>query len=131
MNNIKKFFEFADAQNTENIENTEVSEEKYTDIKDDLKEKISNSLKSSDDNVIKEFITSIIKNPNDNKIEGLVNDSDIYEFYLKWKNDIDEILSDNRYYDDIPSEKNIFSLYDYLIDGTNKAIVSVLEMTNK
>lgn len=131
MNNIKKFFEFADAQNTENIENTEVSEEKYTDIKDDLKEKISNSLKSSDDNVIKEFITSIIKNPNDNKIEGLVNDSDIYEFYLKWKNDIDEILSDNRYYDDIPSEKNIFSLYDYLIDGTNKAIVSVLEMINK
>ena len=130
MNNIKKFFEFADAQNTENIENTEVSEEKYTDIKDDLKEKISNSLKSSDDNVIKEFITSIIKNPNDNKIEGLVNESDIYEFYLKWKNDIDEILSDNRYYDDIPSEKNIFSLYDYLIDGTNEAIVSVLEMIN-
>ena len=40
------------------------------------------------------FVESFIKNPEDVKIEGLINDSDIYEFYLKWRNDIDEILND-------------------------------------
>jgi len=33
----------------------------------------------------KQFVESLLKNPDDAKIEGLINDSDIYDFYLKYR----------------------------------------------
>ncbi len=70
----------------------------------------------------KSFVESFLKSPDDVKIEGLINDSDVYDFYLKWRNDIDESLNDIKFFDENPSESSIFGLYDYLITGTKRAI---------
>lgn len=94
----------------------------YSDIKEEISEMIEKSLKTSDKKTIGDFVSAFIKNPEDTKIEGLINDSDIYEFYLKYRNDIDELLSKIKFYDEVPSEISSFSLYDYVIKGTMKAI---------
>lgn len=106
----------------------EYSDKNYSDIKSEISDMIKSSLKSEDSNVYKEFIEAYKKSPEDNQIEGLINDSDIYEFYLKWRNDIDDILSSINYYDEIPSENKVYSLYDYIISGTKKSIIEVINM---
>lgn len=73
------------------------------------------------------FVDSFKRNPDDYKIEGLISDSDIYEFYLKWRNDIDELLSGINYFDEKPSENNAFGLYDYIIKGTERAVIELIK----
>lgn len=97
-------------------------DDKYKDVKQDIIEMIEKSLKTSDQKTFGDFVSAYVKNPEDTKIEGLINDSDIYEFYLKYRNDVDEILSEVKFYDEKPSEMNVFGIYDYIIKGTNKAI---------
>ena len=101
---------------------------KYSELKEEIKEMIKKSLKSEDEKLYKDFIDASIKNPEETQIEGLINDSDVYEFYLKWRNDIDEVLSDINYYDEVPSELKVFSLYDYLIKGTLKSVSELIKM---
>lgn len=120
MKHIQKYFNYIkediDTDNTD----------KYQDLKSEIIEMIKTSLNSEDDDVFSEFIKSFTKSPEDNKIEGLINDSDIYEFYLKWRNDIDDILGDINFFDEVPSELKVYSLYDYIIKGTNKAVEEIV-----
>jgi len=109
---------------------TEVSADisKYTELKGELTEMIKASLNTEDDKTFEDFIDAYNKNPEETQIEGLINDSDIYEFYLKWRNDIDDILSDINYYDEVPSELKVFSLYEYVIQGTKKSVGELISM---
>lgn len=100
---------------------------KYQEIKDDLKKKIESTIEKSGGE-FESFVEKFIKNPKDVKIEGVINDSEIYEFYLKFRNDIDEILNNSNYFDEIPSENNAFGLYEYVVKGTSKAIEEVVKM---
>ena len=74
------------------------------------------------------FVDSFIKNPEDVKIEGFINDSDVYEFYLKWRNDIDEILNDIKFFGETPTEINAFGLYEYVIKGTENSMNEIVKM---
>ena len=96
--------------------------EEYKDFNANLKDMIKKSLKTSDEKTINDFLVAYKKDPESNQIEGLINDSDIYDMYLKFTDDIDEILNDNDYYSESPKDMNIFSLYDYIIAGTKKAV---------
>ena len=95
------------------------------DIKEELIQMIQKSVNSDDKNVFIEKIDSVIKDPKDSTIEGLIQDADIYEFYLKFRNDIDQILSDSEFFDklqDFQKEYNCISLYDIVIKGTMEAV---------
>lgn len=94
---------------------------KYTEIKDEIKSMIEKTIENSGGE-FNSFVDSFIKNPEDVKIEGLINDSDVYQFYLKYRNDIDELLNDLKFFGISPSESNAIGLYDYLLKGTQKAI---------
>jgi len=116
----------------EQAEESEVKEPSmYTDLQNDLKEMIEKSLKTSDQKTSEDFIDAYLRDPEKTQIEGLINDSDIYEFYLKYRNNIDEILSEIKFYGEKPSDMDSFSLYDYIIVGTKKAIREVLNKLNK
>lgn len=117
---IKKYIQFL-KENNETISKEESNPNKFSEVKDEVKSMIEKTIEKSGGEY-KSFIESFLKTPEDIKIEGLINDSDVYDFYLKWRNDIDEVLNDIRFFDDSPSESNTFGLYDYLIKGTNKAI---------
>ncbi len=99
----------------------------YDDVKQDLSEMIEKSLKSSDKKTKEEFVSAYLRDSEKNQIEGLINDSDIYEFYLKYRNNVDEVLSKENFFEEKPSDLDSFSLYDYLIVGTKKAIKLFLE----
>jgi len=107
---FKKFFEAEEAQ---------VDASKYTEIKKEIKEMIEKTV----DNSGGSYETLLDKlSKKDAKIEGLINDSDVYDFYLKYRNDIDEILNDLKFFGESPSSINAIGLYDYVIKGTQRAI---------
>jgi len=101
------------------------------DIKEDLMGLVEKSLSTSDQKTKESFISAYLRDSEKTKIEGLINDSDIYEFYLKHRNSVDSILSNSDFFETKPSELNSFSLYDYIIVGTNKCIKTVLETLEK
>ena len=119
---IKKYNQFI-------TEADEISQDnnvdKSSELKDEVKVMIEKTIEKSGGEY-KSFVDSFNKNPDSVKIEGLINDSDIYDFYLKFRNDIDEILNNVKFFDRVPSELNAFGLYDILIKGT---LVAVEETT--
>jgi hypothetical protein len=136
---IKKYFQFIKEADEVETEGQEVQSEKETDasdsskfleVKEEVKSMIEKTIKNSGGE-FNEFVESFTKNPDDVKVEGFINDSDIYEFYLKWRNDIDEMLSDIKYFDESPSSKNAFGLYEYVIKGTEKAFEEFVKKLNK
>lgn len=104
------------------LEQNQENDSTYDEVKSDLKDLIEKSLKTSDKKTIGDFIDAYERNPEDTQIEGLINDSDVYEFYLKYRNNIDQKLSDSKFYEEKPSDIECFSLYDYIVKGTKRAL---------
>jgi hypothetical protein len=128
---IKKYLQFIkeadEVKETPSAESTEKNDSgKYTELKDEVKSMIEKTIEKSGGE-FKSFVDKFIKSPEDVKIEGFINDSDIYEFYLKFRNDIDELLNDIKYFNEVPSESNTFGLYDYIINGTEKAVSQIVK----
>ena len=112
----KKFFLIKEDQEQESIDSN-----KYQDVLDELKKLIESTIENGGGEY-KTFVESFLKNSEEVKIEGLINESDIYDFYLKYRNSIDEILNSIKYFDLTATEQNVFGLYDYVIKGTSKSI---------
>lgn len=127
---IKKYLQFIkEADETSEVqpsESKEVDSGKYTELKDEVKSMIEKTIEKNGGE-FKSFVDKFVKSPDDVKIEGFINDSDVYEFYLKFRNDIDELLNDIKYFNEVPSESNTFGLYDYIINGTEKAVSEIVK----
>ena len=100
---------------------------KYPEVMEEVQKMIENTIQKSGGE-LNAFIESFEKNPEDVKVEGFINDSDIYDFYLKFRNDIDEILNNLKFYDEAPTEVNAFGLYEYVIKGTERAFSEIVKM---
>jgi deoxyribodipyrimidine photolyase len=125
---IKKYLQFikeADEVETQEVTKTQ-SDNKYTELKEEVKSMIKKTIEKSGGD-FESFKDKFVKSPEDTKIEGFINDSDIYEFYLKFRNDIDELLNSVKYFDEVPSESNTFGLYDYIISGTERAVIEAVK----
>jgi hypothetical protein len=120
-----KFFEQVEEEDIVNLDN------KYEDLRSGVKSLLEESLGTDDKKTVDDFIKNYIKNPEETQIVGFINDSDIYDFYLKYRNDIDAILSDLNWYDEVPSENNIFSVYDFVIQSTKKSVFDVLTILSE
>jgi hypothetical protein len=103
----------------------------YESIKQDLLNMVEESVNSNDMNLVNEFIDSFINDPDATNIEGLINDSDIYEFYLKYVNEIDEVLNNIGYFGKSPESEGSLGLYDHLVSGTKDAVVELFKMIKK
>jgi deoxyribodipyrimidine photolyase len=122
---IKKYLQFIKEANEEEGKESLIGD-KYAELKDEVKSLIEGTIEKAGGEY-KSFIDKFIKSPEDVKIEGLINDSDIYDFYLKYRNDIDELLNNIKYFDEVPSESNTFGLYDYIINGTERAVIEIVK----
>ena len=119
---IKKYKQFLLLEEDEN--KSEISQE----IKDELKSMIEKTIEKNKKNEeFNSFIKRFINEPDDVKIEGLINDGDIHDFYLKRRNDIDPILNNINFYNNPPSKLNVVGLYQYTVIGTQKAIEEVVK----
>jgi len=127
---IKKYLQYikeADEVEVQTEQETDVDTSKFDEVKDEVKSMIENTIEKSGGE-FSSFVESFIKNPEDVKIEGFINDSDVYEFYLKWRNDIDEILNDVKFFGEAPTEINAFGLYEYVIKGTEHSMNEIVKM---
>jgi len=129
---IKKYLQYIkEADEVEEIvaqEETDASDSsKFDEVKEEVKSMIENTIEKSGGEFTS-FVDSLVKNPEDVKIEGFINDSDVYDFYLKWRNDIDEVLNDVKFFDEVPTEINAFGLYEYVIKGTERAVNEIVKM---
>lgn len=97
--------------------------QKYLSLKKGILELLDKQL-DGDITKLEDFIQNYVDPDSDEIIEGLVEDADIFDFYLKYQSDVDQILLDNKYYEDTP---DVESLYDYVIDGTFDAVVYCLK----
>jgi pectate lyase len=124
---IFKFSNFVNEDLTSDLVSKLSDENK--DVKEELIKMVQKSVNSDDQNLFMEKIESIIKNPKDSTIEGLIQDADIYEFYLKYRNELDEILSKNDFFEklqDFQKETNCISLYDIVVKGTLEAVITLV-----
>ncbi len=119
---VKRYYEFIKED-----ESVSKDSSKYIDVIDEIKSMIESTIEKSGGE-FDSFVDSYIKNPEDIKVEKFINDSDIYDFYLKFRNDIDEILNDIKFFSESPSDNNSFGLYEYTIKGTEKAFLEFVKM---
>lgn len=117
---IKKWREFLfENQNNSDLN---ISDE----IKNELKEMIQKTVDSKGGEY-ESFIDKLLKDSEDVKIEGLINDSDIFDFYLTWRNDLDPILNSSNFFEKSPKELGKMGLYEYVVKGTNSAILYIVK----
>lgn len=119
---IKKLQYFIEKRE-DSLEKEEKTYERLTKGVNDL---VRRNLSKSDFKTRKDLVTAYLRDEGKNPIEGFINDSDIYEFYLKYRDDIDDLLLDLRWFDEVPTENNIYSIYDYIILSTKKAFRETL-----
>ena len=124
---IKKYLEFITEDANDEIGIKSMDSDNYTDITDEVNSMIKKTIEASGGEY-KSFLTSFIQNSEDVKVDGFINDSDIYEFYLKFRNDIDEILNNIRFFDTPSTELNAYGLYEYVIKGTERAFSEIVKM---
>lgn len=95
----------------------------YTSLKRGILELLDKQL-DGDITKVQDFIERYVSEDSEEVLEGFIEDAQIFEFYLKYQNDVDQILKDNDYYD---NDVEVESLYDYVIEGTFEAVVIAME----
>jgi hypothetical protein len=76
---------------------------------------------------VKSFAKNYKNKPEDVSIEGLINDEQVYDFWLKYDNVIDEILNDVNFFNESPDELNSVGTYMYIITSTKRAILEIVK----
>jgi hypothetical protein len=100
---------------------------KYKSLKRGTLELIDATINSSELVNYQNFINKYI-DETDVVVDGFVEDNDIFDFYLKYKGDIDELLVDKGFFDKSARDNDIFSLYDYVIVGTKFGVTECMSI---
>lgn len=106
--------------------------EDYKEIQEDILEHIDNTLSDINDEYrlsdLKKFIDGyIIDGKDSDKINGLIEDSDLSNFYHKHQVVIDKFLNDDGYLEDSPKEHQSYGLHEIMVDGTKYTIFRMIE----
>jgi len=122
MKTWNKFFEALDDTVGDKIS------EKYKSLKKGILELLDKQLGDDANELgnVQNFITDFLEE--NETLDEFVENSDIFDFYLKYQSDIDSILDDEGYFDEAPTSNNIYSLYDYVIEGSKFAVNKALEI---
>jgi hypothetical protein len=104
------------------------TQDKYKTILKSIKEFITKTINNEDEEKVREFINEYLVNPDNIWIEGLINDNDVYDFYIKNTSDIDEVLTDISHFKNAPDVLGIFSLYTYTVYSTRIAVTELIKL---
>ena len=130
---LKKYTDFLVTEALDIEELKSSLKDDYIEIKKDLIDLIDASLKESKNDTynmidVNNFINDYISGGKESKmIDDLVEDNSIFNFYLKNQSDIDYLLNQSLYMQKPPIENDVYSLYDFVIDGTKQAILTILK----
>lgn len=90
---------------------------------DDIRNMIDETIKKSGGDDVKTFAKEFLRKPTEVKIEGLINDDQVYDFWLKYENEIDELLNKVDFFKESPDKLNSIGVYKYIMTATNRAIL--------
>lgn len=97
--------------------------EKYNALKKGILDLLETSIKNPEVLVnVQNFIDGYTKDTEAQVIEGFVEAGDIFNFYLKYQVEIDELCKDYDYFSKSAKDLEVFSLYDFVIVGTKYAV---------
>lgn len=103
--------------------------DKYASLKRGLLELIEKSVDNYEELMnVQNFIHDYSENPENKVLEGFVEDGDVFDFYLKNQADIDEICTEKDFFEKPPKEKEIFTLYDFVVKGTQFAVQETMKL---
>ena len=120
---IKRYLSFV------NESQDSVESAAFEGIRGDVEKMIKDTVKDAVD--VKEFAQKYLKEPGQVEIEGLINDDQVYEFWQKYENEIDEILNKIGFFSESPDEVNALGTYKYIIASTKAAVKEVVKMLAK
>lgn len=124
---IKKFSNYLNEAVDNDIQKK--MKEPFLTVKIGILELINNSIEKEEERTekeIKKIAKKVSNKSTDNiKINGFIEDNEIQNFYLKYKNEIDELLQEEDYFNTPPNQNAVYGLYDFMIDGTKKAFDSL------
>ena len=136
---IKKYIQFL-AESADTVKDNPT----FDGIKDSIRDMIQKTLKNSGGTDIKTFASKYVQdneNPSKNSggvsIEGLINDDQIYDFWLEFQNEIDELLNQIKFFNDSPADVlrknrylkiNALGTYKYIIEATKRAILEIVRL---
>ncbi len=95
-------------------------------MKGDVEKMIRDTI--GEDGDVKEFAKKYLDSPERNEIEGLINDDQVHDFWLKYENEVDELLNRVKFFDESPNELNAIGTYKYIIVSTKRAVLEVVRM---
>lgn len=103
-----------------------------TELKTDIIEHIDETLSDINDEYkrsdFNNFVDEYIVNGKDSStINGLIEENDIFNFYMKHQSEIDTFLNEDGYLEETPKDHDSFGLHETLIDGTKHAILKMIE----
>jgi len=89
---------------------------------------LDDSVEDTDNLVnVQNFINDYIEDDEKVALVGLIDDADIFDFWNKYKTEVDEILKGVDFFDKSPNENNIFSIYDFMTQGTKIAVQEAMK----
>ena len=134
---VKRFSDFSLNEKLDLVDLGSKMSDEYTTLKTDILKVVNDILEeTSSENVktddLNQFISEYISKGKEGiSMLELVSDNSIFNFYLKNKSDIDELLTKSGYFKESPSDNNVTDLYDVMIDGTKQAIVDIMVIIQK
>jgi hypothetical protein len=125
---MKRFSDYHSINETLEQQLKDKLSEDYKSLKRGILDLLDKTLKTDKLVDVQNFIDGYIKNPEKTTIEGFVDDADIFDFYLKYQNNIDEACTNNKYFENAPMKNNMYSLYDIVIDGSRFAVLQCMKI---
>lgn len=116
--------------------NEKISEEieknlsdEYKALKTSVLELIQESVEDDKLITIQNFLEEYLTAQNESGIlKGFTENVEIFDFYLKHQIDVDEVLNSKNFFTESPESKNVFSLYDYVIEGTKQCVKHIVKI---
>ena len=106
--------------------------DEYSSLKRSTLELLEKSVENYEELInVQNFIHDYAENTEKEVLEGFIEDSDIFDFYLKNQTDIDELCAEKEFFDKTPKEREIFTLYDFVIKGTKFAVQETMKLLEK
>jgi hypothetical protein len=104
----------------------------YSSLKRGVLDLIEKTIENYNDLInIQNFINDYTNNIQSVILEEFVEDMQIFDFYIKYQVDIDYLCEKLNYFNEPPKNKNINSLYSFVIEGTKFSVIEIMKILEK
>lgn len=102
--------------------------DEYKNLKLTILNFINDTIEDKNEKSLKKFINDYIDSGI--TLNGFIESKEIFDLYLKYQNDIDDILNKDEYFTNITG-LDVNSIYDFVVNSTKIAVKSLIKLIKK